>query len=56
MPFPVPLEGLILTQEQLSLADHELTLFDVTAKLVVPEEEVTVLPDGTETVQEGAGS
>jgi len=53
LPFPVPLDGLILTQEQLSLAVHVLEPFDVTAMLLVPEEDVTELPDGTDTVHAG---
>ena len=53
VPFPDPLEGERETQEQLSLADHEETPFDVTEILLVPKLDETVLPDGTETVQDG---
>ena len=47
----MPSVGLTLTHEQVSLATHVVEPFDVTAILVVPEEEETVLPDGTDTVQ-----
>ncbi len=50
VPLPVPLDGEMVTQLQLSLADQMEAPFDVTEMLAAPEADVTVFPVGTVTV------